>query len=96
MKKEELKILIEKEMESKLSKRQENLLDGLIDTYESLISIELNPLPIINRSSMDVVLKEKYLDSLATTRKEELEDKFFQSVFCLVLSRKVNVKKVKP
>lgn len=95
MDKETVKMLVEQEIGSKVSARQENLLEGLLESFIAINHLGLDAISIIYRSGIEVSITNKYKQFMATTRKEELSDKFLLSVFCLVLSRPVNQPTVK-
>lgn len=95
MDKETVKILVEEEIGSKITTRQENLLEGLVESFVGISHLGLDAISIIYRSGIEVSINDKYKQFMATTRKDELNDKFLLSVFCLVLSRPANIQKLK-
>lgn len=95
MNKDSVKNLVEEEMGSKVSARQEKLIEGLIETYVGINNLGLDALAMIYRSGIKVSLNNEYQPFLAKTRQEELKDQFLLSVFCLVVSRPINNKHLK-
>lgn len=95
MDKQSVKLLVEKEIGSQISERQEKLVEGLLETYVGITNLGLDALSIIYRSGIEESVTNKYKEFMATNRQEELSDKFLLSVFCLVVSRPVNSIKLK-